>query len=87
MSITAFFAVCIISIDFMIYFFFKLLYAEKKGRVVQRRLPPEYYSDSSQPSRNNTFPTYGLSRQQRQARNPGRVITMPPRHDSPVINH
>ena len=47
MSITAFFAVCILGIDFMIYFFFKLLYPEKKGRVVRRRLPPEYYDDNS----------------------------------------
>ena len=44
MSITAFFAVCILSIDFMIYFFFKLVYAEKR-RAKPRRLPPEYYDD------------------------------------------
>lgn len=44
MSITAFFAVCILSIDFMIYFFFKLVYAEKH-RAKPRRLPTQYYDD------------------------------------------
>lgn len=56
MSLTAFFAVCILSIDFMIYFFFKLLYAEKKDRVVQRRLPPEYFGDGSLATRRSKRP-------------------------------
>lgn len=46
MSITAFYAVCILSIDFLIYFFFKLVYGEKR-RAKPRRLPPEYYNASS----------------------------------------
>jgi hypothetical protein len=45
MSLTVFFALCILGIDFLIYFFFKLIYGEKH-RAHPRRLPPEYYDDS-----------------------------------------
>ena len=41
-SITVFLALCILSIDFMIYFFFKLVYGEKR-RAKPRRLPSQYY--------------------------------------------
>jgi len=44
MSLTVFFALCILGIDFMIYFFFKLVYGEKR-RAKRRRLPPGYYND------------------------------------------
>jgi len=46
MSLTVFFAFCILGIDFMIYFFFKLVYGEKR-RAKRRRLPPGYYNDGS----------------------------------------
>lgn len=36
---SGFFALCILSIDFKIYFFFKLVYGEKR-RAKPRRLPP-----------------------------------------------
>ena len=61
MSLTVFFALCIISIDFMIYFFFKLLYGEKKKRVVRRRLPTEYYDESFSRSRSGkSSPLYEI---------------------------
>jgi len=41
-SLTVFFALCVLGADFMIYFFFKLLYHERH-RTRPRRLPREYY--------------------------------------------
>lgn len=43
MSFTVFYALCILSVDFLIYFFFKLTYSEKV-RVRRRHLPRDYYS-------------------------------------------
>jgi len=45
MSFTVFFALCILGADFLIYFFFKMAYDEKKS-VGPRRLPPDYYSET-----------------------------------------
>jgi len=45
MSLTVFFALCILGADFLVYFFFKLVYGEKK-RVGPRRLPSDYYSET-----------------------------------------
>lgn len=52
MSLTIFLALCILSIDFLIYFFFKLTYAEKH-RAKPRRLPREFYTDTSRSSAAN----------------------------------
>jgi hypothetical protein len=48
-SLTVFFALCVLAADFMIYFFFKLLYSEKH-RTRPRRLPREYYSKEEKTS-------------------------------------
>jgi hypothetical protein len=48
-SLTVFFALCVLGADFMIYFFFKLLYREKY-RTRPRRLPHEYYSKEEKTS-------------------------------------
>lgn len=88
MSLTAFFAVCILSIDFMIYFFFKLIYAEKKDRVVHRRLPPEYYSDVSLASRRSKGSSpYPVRAHKSQQPNAKRILTMAAGRDSPIIGH
>jgi hypothetical protein len=42
MSLTVFLALCVLGVDFLIYFFFKLLYGEKY-RIRSRRLPLDYY--------------------------------------------
>lgn len=68
MSITAFFAVCILSIDFMIYFFFKLVYGEKH-RAKPRRLPSEYYSASS---------AYLVPARKDRPTRTGNILSMPP---------
>lgn len=49
MSLTVFLAFCVLGVDFMIYFFFKMVYGEKR-RIRPRRLPPEYYSRKGQTS-------------------------------------
>lgn len=49
MSLTVFFALCVLGADFMIYFLFKLLYSEKH-RTRPRRLPREYYSKEEKTS-------------------------------------
>ena len=49
MSLTVFFALCVLGADFMIYFFFKLLYRERH-RTRPRRLPREYYSKEEKTS-------------------------------------
>jgi hypothetical protein len=47
MSLTVFLAMCVLGVDFLIYFFFKLLYSEKH-RIRPRRLPPEYYKENAE---------------------------------------
>lgn len=49
MSLTVFFALCVLGADFMIYLFFKLLYSEKY-RTRPRRVPREYDSEEEQTS-------------------------------------
>lgn len=49
MSLTVFFALCVLGADFMIYFFFKLLYRERH-RTRPRRLPREYHSKEQRTS-------------------------------------
>jgi hypothetical protein len=83
MSLTALFAVCILSIDFMIYFFFKLLYGEKKKRVV-RRLPPEYYNNVSPIRSSKSSPLYSVPARKSEPAQAKRVITMRVRHPSPA---
>lgn len=53
MSLTVFLALCVLGADFMIYFFFKLLYSEKH-RTRPRRLPREYYGKKEE----KTSPLY-----------------------------
>lgn len=48
-SLTVFFALCVLGADFMIYLFFKLLYSEKY-RTRPRRVPREYDSEEEQTS-------------------------------------
>jgi hypothetical protein len=71
MSLTVFLAMCVLGVDFLIYFFFKLVYSEKH-RLRPRRLPPEYYKENSEasslyrvPARKDRFPC------------PARVVSMP----------
>jgi hypothetical protein len=47
MSLTVFLALCVLGVDFMIYFFFKMVYGEKH-RNRPRRLPPHFYSKPAQ---------------------------------------
>ena len=87
MSITVFYALCILSIDFMIYFFFKLVYGEKR-RAKPRRLPSEYYDGGSRTSR-TTKPSslYLASKQKGQPPAANRVLTMADRRPFSITNH
>jgi hypothetical protein len=49
MSLTVFLALCVLGVDFMIYFFFKIVYGEKH-RIRPRRLPADYYRRKEQTS-------------------------------------
>ena len=86
MSLTVFFAVCILSIDFMIYFFFKLVYGEKRDGK-RRRLPPGYYTDDF-PSNRRTLPSalHSDPAPKNKPDGPKRVLTMPQKLESPATN-
>ncbi|HVH70570.1 MAG TPA: hypothetical protein VNB49_05605 [Candidatus Dormibacteraeota bacterium] len=72
MSLTVFFAMCILGVDFLIYFFCKTLYTEKH-RTRPRRLPAHYYSGEQQ-----RFELYRAPA--RKARlSGGRVLSLPER--------
>ena len=68
MSYTVFFALCILGLDFLIYFFLKLTYGEK-NRVARRHLPREYYSES-----HFTAPLYRVPTQKNRRSDTKRVI-------------
>jgi hypothetical protein len=55
MSLTVFLAMCVLGVDFLIYFFFKMVYGEKH-RIRPRRLPPEYYKENAAASSLTGFP-------------------------------
>ena len=76
MSLTLFFALCILGIDFMIYFFFKLVYGEKR-RVSPRRLPPEFYDDLSYGGRRNKSSLYLVPGRKEQPKSLKRILSMP----------
>lgn len=77
MSLTVFFALCILGIDFMIYFFFKLVYGEKHG-VRSRRLPPGYYDDLSYGrSKGKSSPLYLVPARKNQSTDAKRILSMP----------
>jgi hypothetical protein len=71
MSLTVFLAMCVLGVDFLIYFFFKLLYGEKH-RIRPHRLPPEYYKKNTEASSLYRVPARKDSLQQS-----GRVVPMP----------
>lgn len=77
MSLTVFFAFCILGIDFMIYFFFKLVYGEKR-RAKRRRLPPGYCNDGLPERRLCSLCSVAARKSQAHATK--RVLTMPARH-------
>ena len=50
MSFTVFLAMCVLGVDFVIFFFFKLVYGEKR-RISPRRLPSDYHRRPTQSSK------------------------------------
>jgi len=77
MSLTVFFALCILGMDFLIYFFFKLVYGEKR-RVPPRRLPAEYYNDSSSVSgKSASSPLHLVPARKPRLSQAKRILSMP----------
>jgi hypothetical protein len=62
---------CVLGVDFLIYFFFKLLYGEKR-RISPRRLPPEYYKKNAEASS-----LYRVPARKDSLAGPARVASMP----------
>ena len=88
MSITVFYALCILSIDFMIYFFCKLTYGEKR-RAKPRRLSSEYYDRGPRTNcTTNPSSPHLISSRKTHSSAANRVLTMPERrHRAITTNH
>ena len=71
MSLTVFLAMCVLGVDFLIYFFFKLLYGEKR-RISPRRLPPDYYK-----RKEKTSSLYLVPARKNRLPGPGPVVSRP----------
>jgi hypothetical protein len=83
MSMTVFFALCILGMDFLIYFFFKLVYGEKH-RVQLRRLPAEYYNDASTASaKDSPSPLYLVPARKNHPGKSKHTLSMP----APRLDH
>jgi hypothetical protein len=78
MSLTVFLAMCVLGVDFLIYFFFKLIYGEKR-RVSSRRLPPEYYKKNAEASS-----LYRVPARKDSLAGPARVVSMPKPTGDPI---
>ena len=81
MSLTVFLAMCVLGVDFLIYFFFKLVYSEKH-RLRPRRLPPEYYKENSEASR-----LYRVPARKDRFPGPARVVSLTRPTGQPTPKH
>ncbi|HET8922337.1 MAG TPA: hypothetical protein VFN26_04995 [Candidatus Acidoferrum sp.] len=77
MSLTVFLALCVLGVDIMIYFFFKLVYGERH-RNRPRRSPPHFYSRPAQSKREKmqTSSVYVVPAPKSRLSQAGRVIPM-----------